>query len=901
VILGNQFNNWISAATTTPIVFDDRGSPENVVATIGHNTIVGGATNLVTLGSNVTGVERIANRGAFTQDNVLGGNLAVPDDAYGAGWNGSTNVPTKNAVYDKIETLGSQTPWNSDINAATFALTNLGSMNFGGTTVALDAVAGILAIDGLGGGANENFTLDLNSTANRLLISSSTGATNLTLQNIDLRIPTRAYAASWDGDATASARDDVFDKFAGLTIGTDTAGNYAAGDAEAGNALTGDSATAFFSAGQIERARGGTGADTSAYGAGIFGSDAGNLTIDIDTLAEVDTAIGITGTADATTFWRGDNSWAAPAGGGAPANTIVGPGGTVDNSLPRMNGTSGTNIQSSPIIMSDAGALTGIDSVTATNGITAGSFTGTGSGAGALRLDDTDASHHYRLNPTGVTTTSINHIMPAAPLTGIPHYVLSAATNLTESISEIVSADVADGTLTASDLGTDSVSADELNATGVEAELEAVLDLDQLQGAVTDGQVPNTITIDLATTATTANAGDSATAFFSSGQIERARGGTGADTSAYGLSLLGSDAGNSSVDVDTLAEFDTALGISGTPDATTFWRGDNTWAGAGAADNLGNHLATQNLNMATFAVTNATHEIVDGTDATSFVVIVDAATGNLALKTDAGLPYAADSGTLNPTVLTESGNAVFNSSETPGGELGGTWASPTIDDTVTVDGWVMGASTATTPAASDNDTSLATSAFVTSSTTTFTGKTYDASGTGNVLKQTKQLILQRPDYGDGAGAVPQTNSYTASGLMHFTFSGAAETNGNWTVYEFDTPSDLDTAVEMTARFAFISGGTDADDYVFHITYDSQAAGGAYVTGTAIDLLPIVMTVTPTTPASGDLQQSSATTLTGWAAALTAGRPMQVRVARLQNTQDDSARDVQLVITYASTL
>jgi hypothetical protein len=31
--------------------------------------------------------------------------VAVPDDAYGSGWNGSVNVPTKNAVYDKIQTL----------------------------------------------------------------------------------------------------------------------------------------------------------------------------------------------------------------------------------------------------------------------------------------------------------------------------------------------------------------------------------------------------------------------------------------------------------------------------------------------------------------------------------------------------------------------------------------------------------------------------------------------------------------------------------------------------------------------------------------------------------------------------------------------------------------------------
>jgi hypothetical protein len=33
------------------------------------------------------------------------GAVTVTDDAYAAGWNGSTEVPTKNAVYDKIETL----------------------------------------------------------------------------------------------------------------------------------------------------------------------------------------------------------------------------------------------------------------------------------------------------------------------------------------------------------------------------------------------------------------------------------------------------------------------------------------------------------------------------------------------------------------------------------------------------------------------------------------------------------------------------------------------------------------------------------------------------------------------------------------------------------------------------
>lgn len=41
-----------------------------------------------------------------------------------------------------------------------------------------------------------------------------------------------------------------------------------------------------------------------------------------------------------------------------------------------------------------------------------------------------------------------------------------------------------------------SVSAADLDASGVESELEAVMDLQDMQGAVTDGQVPDTITID---------------------------------------------------------------------------------------------------------------------------------------------------------------------------------------------------------------------------------------------------------------------------------------------------------------------------------------------------------------------------------------------------------------------
>lgn len=40
-----------------------------------------------------------------TSGDTMTGDLSVPDEAYGAGWDGSLEVPTKNAVYDKIQTV----------------------------------------------------------------------------------------------------------------------------------------------------------------------------------------------------------------------------------------------------------------------------------------------------------------------------------------------------------------------------------------------------------------------------------------------------------------------------------------------------------------------------------------------------------------------------------------------------------------------------------------------------------------------------------------------------------------------------------------------------------------------------------------------------------------------------
>jgi len=69
--------------------------------------------NVVYISNAGTGNSLVINDGTtdvFVVDEdgntATSGYVSVADEAYGAGWNGSTQVPTKNAIYDKIEALG---------------------------------------------------------------------------------------------------------------------------------------------------------------------------------------------------------------------------------------------------------------------------------------------------------------------------------------------------------------------------------------------------------------------------------------------------------------------------------------------------------------------------------------------------------------------------------------------------------------------------------------------------------------------------------------------------------------------------------------------------------------------------------------------------------------------------
>lgn len=109
-------------------------------------TLVDGGPGLgVTLGLNLN------NANTWLQDQ------SVPDEVYGAGWNGSFEVPTKNAVYDKIELLSAIVPTlqqvltsgaTSTVNAAftgttkiSFGTTNVTSLASDGTNFIINPAA----------------------------------------------------------------------------------------------------------------------------------------------------------------------------------------------------------------------------------------------------------------------------------------------------------------------------------------------------------------------------------------------------------------------------------------------------------------------------------------------------------------------------------------------------------------------------------------------------------------------------------------------------------------------------------------------------------------------------------------------------------------------------------------
>lgn len=108
-----NINGTVGATTPTTATF--------TTATI-NTSLLPDADDGAVLGASGTGFSdlflasgAVINSAAGTATLTFGSTIAsnvdvtVPDEAYGTGWNGSLEVPSKNAVYDKIETISSPT------------------------------------------------------------------------------------------------------------------------------------------------------------------------------------------------------------------------------------------------------------------------------------------------------------------------------------------------------------------------------------------------------------------------------------------------------------------------------------------------------------------------------------------------------------------------------------------------------------------------------------------------------------------------------------------------------------------------------------------------------------------------------------------------------------------------
>lgn len=174
---------------------------------------------------------------------TLTGDLIVPDEAYGAGWNSSLEVPTKNALYDKIETIA----------AGGGTTTNPLTMNNGGAGAASGttfdgSVARTISYNTIGAAASSHTHaqadvtglttadspqfagINLGHASDTTLTRVSAGVVAIEGVNVvttaggtftgDISVPDEAYdATNWNGSVEVPTKNAVRDKIEGLPTG----------------------------------------------------------------------------------------------------------------------------------------------------------------------------------------------------------------------------------------------------------------------------------------------------------------------------------------------------------------------------------------------------------------------------------------------------------------------------------------------------------------------------------------------------------------------------------------------------------------------------------------------------------------------------------------------------------
>ncbi len=358
----------------------------------------------------------------------------------------------------------------------------------------------------------------------------------------------------------------------------------------------------------------------------------------------------------------------------------------------------------------------------------------------------------------------------------------------------------------------------------------------------------------------------------------------------------------------TLTQMSTTLVIGAAAHAASLFKTANdTWEvrvdmldGSAAADPTVNDDAADGLQIGSIWRNSSTGHIwycYDNTTAAAGWSDLSATGTGLADPGANGVVARTGAGTTANRTITGTANEV---TVTNGDGVAG---NPTVSLPATMD--LTGkAVTVATATAGDNDTSAASTAFVATAVSnhdaasrTSTNETFDTSGTGNVFKFYTEEQFAFPDQVDNTGATRVTAEGATYG--HATFSNSAAASGNYVIYRWRVPADLDTGTDLAAAFTFRLGGADTGKHRYILSMadvTSSAGADAPTFSNAINL----DFAGDASGASADIEQIAAATLTTWRSSLTAGHLIVVKLARdgsdaTNDTSTVNSTDVNLTI------
>lgn len=294
------------------------------------------------------------------------------------------------------------------------------------------------------------------------------------------------------------------------------------------------------------------------------------------------------------------------------------------------------------------------------------------------------------------------------------------------------------------------------------------------------------------------------------------------------VAMFDSATGNLQAKTDAGLTYDATTGIL----TATGFAGPLTGAVTGNADTATALETARTIGGVSFdgtaSIVPQTIQVVDGTDATSFVAIFDSATGNLQAKTDAGLTYAATTGILTATGFSGplTGAVTGNADTATALETARTIGNVSFDGTANI--------VPETMAVVDSTDATSSIAMFDSATgnlqaKTDAGLTYDAT-TGTLTA----TALSGPLTGNASTATAletarNINGVAFDGTGDITVTAAAGTLTGATLNATVTASSLTslgTIASLVATTADINGGTFDG-----IVGGTTPAAGAFTTGT----------------------------------------------------------------------